>query len=106
MDESSPDEIDWRSVTDRLRAGQAVEIPCATEREYLRRTKQVARRAGQQGFAVEVMRMDGGIRVEPRGATDSAPAMTGAGRKANQEKRRGQRERRRGEAGADSGDEE
>jgi hypothetical protein len=62
------DDVDWKAVVNLLREGKAAEIPCAEERDYARRAKQVARRADRRGITVEVIRGEGVLRVEPRPA--------------------------------------
>ena len=51
-----------------LREGKTAEIPCVKERDYVRRTTQVVKRAEKKGIAVEVLRGEGVLRVEPRPA--------------------------------------
>jgi hypothetical protein len=63
------DDIDWKAVVKRLRRGLTVEIPCAEERDYARRTKQVVKRAGKREITVAVHRGEGVLRVEPLLAT-------------------------------------
>ena len=63
------DDVDWKGIFSRLRQGNAVEIACVEERDYARRAKQVAKRAEKKGVAVEVLRGEGVLRVEPRPAT-------------------------------------
>jgi len=68
-------EVDWNAVFGLLRAGKTAEIPCVNERDYARRAKQVGKRAEKKGIAVEVIRGEGVLRVEPRpdaGATVTA----------------------------------
>jgi hypothetical protein len=62
------DDVDWRAVFNLLRQGNAAEIPCAEERDYVRRAKQIAKRADKRGITVEVIRGEGVLRVEPRPA--------------------------------------
>ena len=62
------DDVDWKAVVSLLREGKTAEIPCAEERDYARRAKQVTKRADKKGIAVEVRRGEGVIRVEPRPA--------------------------------------
>ena len=59
-------EVDWNAVFRLLRAGKTAEIPCVNERDYARRAKQVGKRAERKGIAVEVIRGEGVLRVEPR----------------------------------------
>ena len=61
-------EVDWNAVFGLLRTGKTAEIPCVNERDYARRAKQVGKRAEKKGIAVEVIRGDGVLRVEPRPA--------------------------------------
>jgi hypothetical protein len=60
------EEVDWKAVVDLLREGKTAEIPCARERDYVRRTTQVVKRAEKKGIAVEVLRGEGVLRIEPR----------------------------------------
>ena len=60
------DEVDWKAVFAQLREGNAVEFPCAEERDYTRRAKQMTKRAERRGITVEVVRGEGVLRVEPR----------------------------------------
>ena len=62
------DDVDWKALVDLLREGKMVEIPCAKERDYVRRTTQVVKRAERKGIAVDVFRGEGVLRVEPRPA--------------------------------------
>jgi hypothetical protein len=62
------DDVDWKALVDLLREGKTVEIPCAKERDYVRRTNQVVKRADKKGITVEVLRGEGVLRVEPRPA--------------------------------------
>ena len=69
-------DVDWKALVDLLREGKTVEIPCAKERDYVRRATQVVKRADKKGIAVEVFRGEGVLRVEPRPAAisnDTAP---------------------------------
>ncbi len=61
-------DVDWKALVDLLREGKTAEIPCAKERDYVRRTTQVVKRAEKKGIAVEVLRGEGVLRVEPRPA--------------------------------------
>src|SRR5215208_2480827 len=60
------EEVDWKAVVDLLREGKTAEIPCARERDYVRRTTQVVKRAEKKGITVEVLRGEGVLRIEPR----------------------------------------
>ena len=62
------DDVDWRAILNLLRQGQPVEIPCAGERDYARKTKQLVKKAGKREIAVDVQRGEGVLRVEPRPA--------------------------------------
>ena len=62
------DDVDWKAIFSLLREGKTAEIPCAKERDYARRAKQFAKRADRRGIAVEVIRGEGVLRVEPRPA--------------------------------------
>ncbi len=59
-------DVDWRAVVNLLRQGKTAEIPCAEERDYMRRTRQIVKKAGKRDIAVDVHRGDGVLRVEPR----------------------------------------
>jgi hypothetical protein len=61
-------DVDWKALVDLLREGKTAEIPCAKERDYVRRTTQVVKRAEKKGIAVEVLRGEGVLRIEPRPA--------------------------------------
>ena len=61
-------DVDWKALVDLLREGKTAEIPCAKERDYVRRTTQVVKRAEKKGIAVEVLRGEGFLRIEPRPA--------------------------------------
>ena len=60
------DEVDWKAIVDLLREGKIAEIPCVKERDYVRRATQVVKRAEKKGIAVEVLRGEGVLRIEPR----------------------------------------
>lgn len=60
------DDVDWKAVFTQLREGKTVEFPCAEERDYTRRAKQMTKRAERRGITVEVIRGEGVLRVEPR----------------------------------------
>jgi hypothetical protein len=62
------DDVDWKALVDLLREGKTVEIPCAKERDYVRRTTQMVKRADRRGIAVDVHRGEGVLRFEPRPA--------------------------------------
>jgi hypothetical protein len=74
-------DVDWKAVVNLLREGKTVEVPCAEERDYARRTRQVVKKTGKRNIAVDVHRGEGVLRIEPRPtATDSAAAQDmGAG---------------------------
>jgi hypothetical protein len=72
-------EVDWNAVVGLLREGKTAEVPCATERDCVRRTTQVTRRAERKGLAVEVMRGEGVLRVEPRPASGESVPQKNAG---------------------------
>ncbi len=73
------EDIDWKATLNLLREGKTAEIPCADERDYARRARQVARRADKKGIAVEVLRGDGVLRVVPRPAAAGNVAAQTAG---------------------------
>jgi hypothetical protein len=64
------DDIDWKSIVKSLRKGNTVEIPCADERDYARRTKQVVKRVGKRDIDVDVHRGEGVLRVVRRRDAD------------------------------------
>ena len=79
-DNSNEDgDVDWKALVDLLREGKSVEIPCAKERDYVRRATQVAKRADKKGIAVDVLRGEGVLRVEPRPAAVSRDTAQAAG---------------------------
>ena len=57
------DEVDWKAIVELLREGKTAEIPCVKERDYVRRTTQVVKRAEKKGIAVEVLRGEGVLRM-------------------------------------------
>ena len=58
-------EVRWRAVLDQLGTGSVVEIPCLSERDFVRRTAQAAKRAEKSGLAVKIERTPVAIRVVP-----------------------------------------
>jgi hypothetical protein len=60
--------VDWNAIIDLLREGKTAVIPCPNERDYARRTTRVTKRAERKGIAIEVVRGEGVLRVEPRPA--------------------------------------
>ena len=96
-----PDEdadIDWKAFVDLLREGKTAEIPCAKERDYVRRTTQVVKRAERKGIPVEVVRGEGVIRVEPRPPADGNLLAENAGEAAEIRGERQQERQERREA--------
>lgn len=91
-------EVDWRAAMSQLRAGNAVDIPCATEEEFQRRVAQITKRGEKQGIRFDLARGDGFLRIAPHLA--SAEAGDTSGRRGGREARRRERAERRG-AGAD-----
>ena len=91
-------DIDWSAALDLLRQGKTAEIPCATERDYARRTTKIGRRAERKGIAVDVIRGEGVLRIEPRPAAGDTgtTANTGEGAESDGE-RQERREARRAE---------
>ena len=85
-------DIQWSAVVDLLRQGKTAEIPCASERDYARRTAKISKRAEKKGIAVEVMRGEGVLRVQPRSATGDTGTTGNAGEGAKSE---GERQERR-----------
>jgi hypothetical protein len=61
-------DVNWNAVIDLLREGKTAVIPCPNERDYARRTTRVTKRAERKGIAIEVVRGEGVLRVEPRPA--------------------------------------
>jgi uncharacterized protein YuzE len=99
-------DVDWKVVIDLLRDGKVVEIPCERERDYVRRSTQVVKRAENRGITVEVVRGDGHLRVEPRpgavsGDVAGDPTAPAESREALQLERHQQREARRAEREAE-----
>ena len=68
------DDVDWKAVVSLLRQGKTAEIPCADERDYARRERQLAKRAEKRGIVVEVLRGEGVLRVQPRPAAGNRRA--------------------------------
>ena len=99
-------DVNWNVVLERLSNGQAVEIPCAKEREFVRRATQVVKRAEKQNLGVEVLRGTNSLRVEPRPgairASDSAEGRPES-REERQQERARRREALRAERGAERG---
>jgi hypothetical protein len=89
------DEVDWKAVVDLLREGKTAEIPCARERDYVRRTTQVVKRAEKKGIAVEVLRGEGVLRIEPRPDAGNVVARGAAGEAGFQGERQQERQERR-----------
>ena len=94
-------DVNWNAVLDLLRQGKTAEIPCATERDYVRRAKRIGKRTEKNGIAVEVMRGEGVLLVQPRpaaGGTGTAGkagdgAESGAERRERREARQAGRSR-------------
>src|SRR5688572_18890137 len=61
-------DVDWKALVDLLREGKTAEIPCVKERDYVRRATQIVKRAEKKGIAVDVLRGEVILRVEPRPA--------------------------------------
>jgi hypothetical protein len=87
-------EVDWRAAMSQLRAGNAVDVPCATEEEFQRRAAQITKRGEKQGIPLELTRGDGFLRIAPRIASEEAD--DASGRRADREARRRERAGRRG----------
>ena len=98
-------EVNWPFVMDRLGTGQVVEIPCDNEREFVRRAKQVAKRAEKRNLGIEVIRGEHSLRVEPRAGTVPASAAPERGAETREERQRlrAQREVLRAERGVERG---
>jgi len=88
-------DIRWSAVLDLLRQGKTAEIPCASERDYERRTAKISKRAERKGIAVEVIRGEGVLRVEPRPAAGDAVTARNAEAGARSETERQERQERR-----------
>ena len=58
------DSVNWPEVLQRLRSGEAVDIPCNAEKDYIRRGQQAVKRTETRGMAVEVTRHDGFLRLQ------------------------------------------
>ena len=58
-------EVRWRVVLDQLGTGSVVEIPCRSERDFVRRTAQAAKRAEKSGLEVTIERTPVAIRIVP-----------------------------------------
>ena len=87
-------EVDWKALIDSLREGKAAEIPCAKERDYVRRENQIVKRAEKKGIAVTFQRGEGVLRVEPQLGTarnDSAPGLEGEEFRGDRQQERQQR---------------
>ena len=72
-------DVDWKAIVGLLRDGKTAEIPCAKERDYVRRTEQILKRAEKKGIAVDVRRGEGVLRVEPRSAAGGSVTAHNAG---------------------------
>ncbi len=82
-------EVRWRAVLERLAAGSVVEIPCLSEREFVRRTAQAAKRAEKSGLEIKIERTPVAIRMVPDVAGASA-AVRGGNRRNEKPTRRPQ----------------
>ena len=88
-------DIQWSAFLDLLRQGKTAEIPCATERDYVRRTEKISKRAERKGIAIDVIRGEGVLRVEPRPSGGDAVTVPNAGEGAKFEEERQERQERR-----------
>jgi len=88
-------DVDWNAVVDLLRAGKTAEISCPSERDYVRRTTLITKRAERKGISIEVMRGDGVLRVEPRSGAGGTVTPQRAGEGTESPADRQERERRR-----------
>ena len=70
------DDVEWRTVFSLLRQGKTAEIPCADEPDCVRRARQMVKRAEKRGIAIEVLRGESGLRVEPRPAAGNVETQT------------------------------
>ena len=99
-------DVNWKVVMERLGNGHVVEIPCQKEREFVRRATQAVKRAEKQGLAVEVLRGETWLRIEPRAGAvppDEPLERRTETREARQEERARRREALRAERGAERG---
>lgn len=99
-------DVNWKVVFERLGSGHVVEIPCQKEREFVRRATQAVKRAEKQGLAVEVLRGETALRIEPRSGAarpSESPERISESREARQEERARRREALRAERGAERG---
>jgi hypothetical protein len=97
------DDLDWRGIMDSLTNGQKVDIPVGTEKEFARRSRQLAKRAERYGLAVDVQRAEGALRVEPRGAAAAPVDATQSDDHESRDERRQERAQRRTERAASRG---
>lgn len=101
-------DVNWRVVIERLENGHVVEIPCQKEREFVRRATQAVKRAEKQGLAVEVLREEAALRIEPRpGAAriGESPERSSETKEERKEERARRREALRAEREAERGKE-
>src|SRR4051812_40134843 len=90
------DDVDWKAVFILLREGKTAEIPFADERDYARRERQAAKRAEKRGIAIDVLRGEGVLRVQPRAAAGgNVVAQTSGGQVEPQGERQQERQERR-----------
>jgi hypothetical protein len=91
-------EIDWKVVFELLGSGQPVDLPCYSESDYLRRSKQAAKRTEKHGIPVEIVRVENAIRLQPRERSDAADGENGLSRMERRQRRAQRREAARAES--------
>ena len=87
-------EVDWKVVLGRLGNGEAVEIPCEKEREFVRRATQAVKRAEKQNLGIEVLRGETSLRIEPRPGTRRAGEAVDRRPQTREERQRDREQRR------------
>jgi hypothetical protein len=91
-------EINWRIVFELLGSGRVVEIPCYSESDYLRRSKQAAKRTEKQGIAIDILRGENVVLLQPREQAAGGVANDGEGENGESRAERRQRRVQRREA--------
>jgi hypothetical protein len=81
-------DILWRDVLRKLIAGQAVEIPCDSDRSFTRRATQIVKRAKKSGLQIDILRAGQFLRVEPRLSASSNGQPPNAGGDPREARRR------------------
>ena len=94
----------WKAVFELLGSGRSVEIPCDDESDLERRAAQVAKRAEKRGIDVDISRVEGRLRIDPRrdNASEASAGEAGDSRPTRQE-RRARRSQRQDEPSGDGG---